>query len=239
MMMLILVRLILIVLILAANPVTMDAENSNSDWKIFPLTLLEGLELMNVKAELVMYEGRKGIRIVKDIKENAGERPQLLAIIADIDFRDGTITLELAGQPAPDAQEGSRGFVGIAFRVQNKDSLDYECFYLRPTNGRAMDQLQHNHSTQYISHPDYPWHKLRKENPGVYESYVDLVPGQWTAIKIAVSGQQARLYVHDVEQPCLVVNDLKHGNSRGKVALWTARSTVAHFRNLVVQSTME
>ena len=231
------IGLFLILVVSAFNSLAMDAESW--DRKIFPLTSLEGIDLMNVKAEPIMYQGREGIRIVKGIKENAGERPQLLVIISDTDFRNGTIKLELAGQPAPDAPEGSRGFIGIAFRVQNKGLLEYECFYLRPTNGRAMDQLQRNHSTQYISFPEYPWYKLRNENPGVYESYVDLVPGQWTSIKIVISGQEARLYVNDAEQPCLIVNDLKHGDSRGKIALWTARSTVAHFRNLVVQSRPE
>ena len=44
-----------------------------------------------------------------------------------------------------------------------------------------------------MSHPDQPWHRLRKESPGVYESYVDLVPGEWTRVKIVVAGTTARL----------------------------------------------
>ncbi len=66
-----------------------------------------------------------------------------------------------------------------------------------------------------------------------------MVPAQWTAIKVVVSGLQAQLFVNGAEQPCLIVNDLKLGDTRGKIALWTSRSTVAHFRNLVVQSTTE
>jgi hypothetical protein len=56
--------------------------------------------------------------------------------------------------------------------------------------------LQRNHSAQYISVPGFPWQKLRSESPGKYESYVDLVPGQWTHIKLQVSGTSARLYVN-------------------------------------------
>src|SRR5688572_33379506 len=112
-----------------------------------------------------------------------------------------------------------RGFVGIAFRVQ-KQGIGFECFYLRPTNGRADDQLRRNHATQYVSHPDYPWFRLREENPGVYESYTDLVPGEWTKVKIVVSGVQAQLYVNGAEQPCLIVNDLKLGHIEGLIALW-------------------
>jgi hypothetical protein len=111
----------------------------------------------------------------------------------------------------------------------------YEAFYLRPTNGRADDQLRRNHSTQYISHPDFPWDRLRREHPGVYESYVDLVPGEWTKIRIVVSGEKARLFVHGAEQPVLIVNDLKHGQSRGRVALWIGNGTEAWFSNVVVK----
>ena len=108
--------------------------------------------------------------------------------------------------------------MGIAFRVQDHGSR-YEAFYLRMTNGRADDQLQRNHSVQYISQPDYTWQRLREENPGMYESYVDLVAGEWTRIKIVVSGTKARLYVNNAEEPCLIVNDLKLGENHGPVAL--------------------
>lgn len=68
-----------------------------------------------------------------------------------------------------------------------------------------------------------------------YESYVDLLPGVWTKVKIDVRGERARLYVHDQEQPTLIVNDLKTGAQRnGGVALWIDRGTVAHFRTLSV-----
>jgi hypothetical protein len=59
----------------------------------------------------------------------------------------------------------------------------FECFYLRPTNGRADDQVRRNHSVQYISFRGFPWYRL--ESPEKYESYTDLVPasGQRRALK--------------------------------------------------------
>ena len=54
---------------------------------------------------------------------------------------------------------------------------------------------------QYISDPDFPWQKLRSETPSRYESYVDLVPGEWTKVRIEVHGTRALLYVHDAAQP--------------------------------------
>jgi hypothetical protein len=125
--------------------------------------------------------------------------------------------------------------VGIAFRLL-KEKEAYDAFYLRPTNGRADDQERRNHATQYVSHPDWPWFRLRKETPGRYESYVDLLPGQWTRIRIEVRGDRARLYVHGSEQPALIVNDVKTGaQGKGAVALWIGPGTIAHFRDLTVQ----
>jgi hypothetical protein len=187
---------------------------------------LDSLELINVKGDMVKHRGKRAVRLM----EASAEAGETIAIIAGSEFGEGVIEAEIAGLPRSGAQEGARGFIGIAFHVQ--EPAKYESFYLRPTNGRANDQLRRNHSTQYISHPDYPWHRLRKENPGVYESYVDLVPGEWTKIRIVVSGTQAQLYVHGAEQPVLIVNDLKHGASRGKIALWIGQGTEGYFRGV-------
>jgi hypothetical protein len=160
---------------------------------------------------------------------------ELLATIAGSTFSSGVIEAEIAGAPAPGAGEGARGFVGIAFRSQD-DMKTYDAFYLRPTNGRADDQERRNHAIQYISHPDWPWFRLRRETPSKYESYVDLVPDEWTKIRIEVRGTRALLYVHDQPQPALIVNDVKSGANRsGTVALWIGPGTVAHFRNLTVR----
>jgi len=62
--------------------------------------------------------------------------------------------VNLSGDTAPGAPPNARGFVGIAFRI-TADRSHFECFYLRPKNGRAEDQLQRNHSVQYISIPGF------------------------------------------------------------------------------------
>jgi hypothetical protein len=203
----------------------------------FALESVAGLKLHNVKAEPVTLHGKKGIRVqVSDTATQPGPNMPIeqLAVIEGTEFGDGVIQAEIAGEPRPGASEGARGFVGIAFRVQ-ADLKTYDAFYLRPTNGRADDQVRRNHSAQYISHPDWPWFRLRKETPEKYESYVDLVPGQWTKVKIEVKGAQARLYVHDQPQPTLIVNDVKSGaGAKGAIALWLDSGTLAHFRNLTV-----
>jgi hypothetical protein len=196
--------------------------------RVFPLKSAEGLQLKNVRTEAVSYQGRSAVRVVQ-LPGATGE--DTLAVLAGSDFKDGTIELELAGAPGPGAVEAARGFIGVAFRAPS-GAAKFECFYLRPTNGRAEDQLRRNHSTQYVSFPDYPWMRLRKESPGLYESYADLQPGVWTKVKIVVAGLKARLYVDGAEQPCLLVNDLKLGETRGAVGLWVGPGTEGYFREL-------
>jgi len=190
-----------------------------------------GLRLHNVTATPATLDGKAGLRVTM---AGTGPFDEMLALVEGLTFGNGTIEAEIAGKPRSDAPEGARGFVGIAFRVQ-PDLKTYDAFYLRPTNGRADDQIRRNHSAQYISHPDWPWFRLRKETPEKYESYVDLVPGAWTKIRIEVRGTLGRLFVHDQPQPTLVVSDLKTGASAtGGVALWIDQGTEAHFRALTV-----
>ena len=62
-------------------------------------------------------------------------------------------------------------------------------------------------------------------------------PCEWIRVKIEVSGEKAKLYLHGAEQPCLIVNDLKLGDVSGKIALWLHSTTTAHYRNLSVIQT--
>lgn len=205
-------------------------EARQSQPKVYPLESPAGLRVSNLSVKAATLDGKKGVQLTSTGVEE-------MAIIEGTDFDNGVIEAELAGTPGPGAGEGARGFVGIAFRIQ-KDTKTYDAFYLRPTNGRADDQERRNHSTQYISHPEWTWSRLRKETPSRYESYVDLVPNAWTRIKIDVNGVRARLYVHDQAQPVLIVNDLKTGaQGKGFVGLWVGSGTVAHFRDVKVSPT--
>lgn len=188
-----------------------------------------GITPLDVRVESSEYRGRKALKVVEPTLNAGGG----IALVHGVTFGDGTISAEIAGLPAPGAAEGARGFVGIAFRVQ-RDPLRYESFYLRPTNGRADDQLRRNHSTQYVSEPEFPWFRLRKEHPGVYESYVDLETGAWTRVRVVVEGRKARLFVHDATHPTLIVNDLKLDAPSGGIGLFIGQGTEAYFSSLEI-----
>lgn len=189
---------------------------------------LSKLEFENARAEITKYHGKPSLKMVEEKPGPGGT-----AMLKGLQFRDGEIDLEVSGAPSKNADAGARGFIGIVFRIQ-PDGSHAESFYLRPTNGRADDQLQRNHSVQYVSSPEWTWQRLRKETPGVYESYVDMQAGEWTRMRIVVHGKEAQLYVGGATQPCLIVKDLKLGESQGGVALWIGPDTEGYFRNVRV-----
>ena len=224
---------------LALAAVVLLAQTKETPVVTTPLDSLHGLEAVNGKAEITTYRRRRALHLVGWPEQATPNHPandaSMLAIVTGSAFHNGTIEVEVAGTPRAGAPEDSRGFIGIVFRAQDHGERG-ENIYLRPTNGRADDQLRRNHSTQYESAPDFPWHRLRKESPGVYESYADLDAGAWTKMKIVVSGTKAQLYVNGADQPCLIVNDLKLGDTRGQIALWAHPTTDAYFSNLTVTS---
>jgi hypothetical protein len=183
----------------------------------------------NVSIAQTNFKGRSAVQVIaKPGAPNASS----YASVKDVSFRDGVIEVDLAGQPAVGAPGEARGFIGVAFRIQGDGR--YEYVYLRPTNGRAEDQIRRNHSTQYSSFPDFDFARSRQEAPEKYESYVDLEPGAWTKYKLEVAGRKARLYVNGANQPCLIVNDLKLNAGEGGVALWVGPGTEGYFSNFKI-----
>jgi hypothetical protein len=177
----------------------------------FPLADLARLELKNTRAEITTHLGLPALKLIEKVP-GTGEA---FAVIKGVVFRNGTIDVDVSGAPSPEAGAQARGFIGVAFRVQDGGAR-FENIYLRPTNGRADDQLRRNHTVQYESEPEWPWDRLRKESPGVYESYADVVTGEWTHIRIVVEGTRASFYAGSATQPTLIVHDLKLGDVSGR-----------------------
>ena len=154
-----------------------------------------------------------------------------------MDFANGEIQVDVAAtidpNLLPEFKEFARGFIGIAFRIQN-DAGVYENIYLRPDNARAENQLRRNHTTQYASMPEYTWKRLRDDSPGKYESYVDLTLNTWTRMRLVVEDEKVRLFVGDDTQPCLVVNDMRLDEGSGGIGVWVGMGTIGYFKNLQV-----
>ena len=191
-----------------------------------------GLTFVNVETQAGTYKGQAAIYG----KKKNPEKGSSLILINDIELSSGIIEFDLAGSRAEDSNPQSRGFLGLAFRVSD-DNTAYDCFYLRAANGRADNQLQRNHTVQYMALPGYEWPKLRKETPGKYEAYVDMIPKEWTHIKVIIEDDSAEIYVHGSTQPTMIVNKLLGTKKSGKLALWVGPGTDAYFANLKITKT--
>lgn len=191
------------------------------------------LEANKVYMSLEKLNGKDVLRVVKDSAVTEADQPTLVRI-KGVDFSNGTIEVKVLSRLLKNAPEFARGFIGIAFHIDEQYSK-FEGIYLRPTNGRADDQLRRNHSIQYFSYPDYKFDRLRKEAEGVYESYADMGLNEWITMRIEVNEKKAKLFLNENKQPSLIVNDLKLGeNISGAIGLWVETGTEGYFADLKV-----
>lgn len=192
-------------------------------------------KVVNARIEWVPHAGRLALKLAPLAGHELDTDQEMIAILDDTDFRDGVIEVDVSGARRPGYDAGNtaahKGHIGISFRVRADTA---ERFYVRPENAILDDQLFRNRSIQYEADPSFSFNRLRQETPGMYESYAPMTPGAWTRLRIEVSGTKGRLYVNGANQPALIVNDLKNGVGRGKIALWARISTDAYFSNLRV-----
>ena len=196
------------------------------------------IQPFNVFMSVTKLAGKKAIRVIKDSSIKEFDEPTFVKI-KGLDFKNGIIEVKVLSRLLKDAPDFARGFIGIAFRV-NDSNTKYESIYIRPLNARVDDQVRRNHSIQYYSYPDYKFDRLRKESSERYEAYTDMEMNKWITLRIEVKDAQAKLFINKNEQPSLVVNDLKHGaNASGAIALWVEIGTEGFFSYLKVQKTDE
>jgi hypothetical protein len=191
------------------------------------------LEPVLVNMSITNIDGKRAVRVARDTTTKGANMPTFVRLKNTDGFHNGTIEVMLLSRLLT-TEAYARGFIGVAFRI-NKDNNRFESIYIRPTNGRAEDQIRRNHSTQYFSYPDYPFDRLRKEAEGKYESYADMGLNEWIKMKIVVKDAQAKLYLNGNPQPVLIVNDLKLGAANtGAIGLWVDGGTDAFFRDIKV-----
>ncbi len=195
------------------------------------------LEPNNLVANQVSmsFEKLEGMKVLKVIKDSTIKKVDEATFvrIKDFDFKDGIIEVKVLSRLLKTASPSDRGFIGVAYRI-NDDNTKFECIYIRPTNGRADEQVRRNHSTQYFSFPDYKFNRLRKEKPEMYESYADMGLNEWIKIKIVVKDKYAKLFLNDAKQPSLVVNESLSENISGALGLFVDVGTEGYFKDLKV-----
>jgi hypothetical protein len=191
------------------------------------------LDAVNVSMSIERFMGKEVVKVIKDSTINQPDAPTFTRL-KGVTFKNGTIEVKVLSRLLPNAPLSARGFIGIAFRINDSVSK-FESIYIRPTNGRANEQIRRNHSIQYFSYPDYPFSRLRKEAPEQYESYADMGLNEWITLKIVVIDNQAKLFINDSKQPSLIVNDLKLGsNVVGAIGLWVDIGTEGYFSDVKI-----
>ncbi|PYT29314.1 MAG: hypothetical protein DMG57_12110 [Acidobacteria bacterium] len=148
------------------------------------------------------------------------------------DFANGVIDIDMLGRSQP--VQGS--FLGVAFRVV--DAQTHAAVYFRPFNFRAADPVRHKHAVQYVSHPLWPWQKLRSERPDQYEKAVVPEPNgdEWFHARIVVERPNVTVFVNGETAPCLAVQELSD-RTHGSLGLWVGEGSGGDFANLRVTRT--
>ncbi len=143
------------------------------------------------------------------------------ALLNDFEARDAIIDVDVIS-PA------SRGFFGAQFRIDSTGA-NAEYIYLRPQFSGQPDAMQY---TPVIG-GGLNWQIYN--GPG-FTGAVDIPHNEWFHMRIVIKGAQAYLYVTDMDNPALVMNDLKSGVERGYVALAALMGEV-YFSNFRIKTT--
>lgn len=198
--------------------------------------------LINVTGSITNFNGDKVLKIERDLKalpfdaKNLGRTVDepTYAKLVDLDFENGTIEVKMLSQiQNPSPFEAAQGFIGVAFRIDERDSA-YESIYLRPKVGRSDNQLFRNKTVQYYAYPDYKFDRLRQEADGLYETTAPVDINEWITMRIEVKGPKAYLYINDTKYSTFVVNTMKGKTTHGAVALWVDIGTIGYFKELKV-----
>jgi hypothetical protein len=154
--------------------------------------------------------------------------------VDELEFHNGIIEVDVCGKLRSDAPAHARGFIGIVFRV-NEAGNEFESFYIRPTNGRDCDDpVRKQHACQYFSYPGYTFSYFREFGIAKYENAIPTIAlNEWSHIRAEINGETARFYVNGAL--VLSVDDLKHGDSKGRIGLYVDIGTDGFFKNLSVE----
>jgi hypothetical protein len=207
------------------------------------LDAFKDVTAQDVKLQSTVYQGRPALKVEltdalqQRILNGQGSNNPAFALLP-VDFQNGTIEVDIAaevnGKGAPDA----RAFAGVAFHIP-PDFSKYEAVYLRMTNGRlvqpAPPEPRISRAIQYTAHPDFHWQVSRKDFPGKYERGANIAPAMWIHFRLEISGSQVKAYVNDEKEPALTVEDMKLGNTNGKIGLWLDDGTAAYFSNIKIE----
>lgn len=183
-----------------------------------------------------MLDNEKVLRVIKKDKQLSFDENTYAKLIG-YSFHNGEIEVKLLSRLLPEAPDFARGFIGIAFRI-NEDDTQFESFYLRPTNGRTEDSIRKNRAVQYFSYPMYTFEFFRNHNIIEFEGPADIGLDEWITLKAVICDERAIFYLNHSDEPVLVVDKLKLGaKAKGSIGLFVDIGTEAFFKDIKVTPT--
>ncbi len=152
----------------------------------------------------------------------------------DLKMKNGIIECDMKSVLLPDSPELARGFIGIAFRIDDRD-MEFEGFYIRPTNGRGCDNaFRKAHACQYFAYPGYTWSYYREYGITDYEAPINTIAlDEWAHIKAILKDETAKFYVND--ELVLDVKHMQHTPTSGRIGFNTHIGSDCFFKNLKVE----
>lgn len=192
---------------------------------------------VHVMTEEMQLEGQPVLRIVKKDKVNLYDE-NTYAKLDNLQFHNGIIEMKLLSRLLPDAPDFARGFIGIVYRANAKDS-EFESFYIRPANGRGCTDIARKaHGCQYFSYPGYTFSYFREYGITKYEAAADIDLNEWITLKAVIENERAEFYLNQISEPVLVVEDMKHGiGGKGSIGIFVDIGTEAFVSELKVTCT--
>jgi hypothetical protein len=201
-------------------------------------------ELHNVTGSIINFEGKKVLKIERDLAaipfdenrlEATVDEPHYAKLVGLEDFENGTIEIKMYSQiqnPSPYPQ--AAGFIGVFFRVDQNDKA-FESIYLRPKVGRISNQMARNHAVQYFSYPHAKFQTLRDKYPsGSYEGSAPVALNEWIEMRIEVNGETAEMFINNMKYSSFIVNKMLGTNKKGSIGLYVDIGTIGYFKELKV-----
>jgi hypothetical protein len=201
-------------------------------------------ELHNVIGSVVDFQGKKVLKIERDLKSLPFDANRLEATVDEKhyarlvgldDFENGTIEVKMYSQiQNPSPYPPAAGFIGLYYRIKEDDS-EFESIYLRPKVGRINNQMARNHAVQYFSYPDFKFQTLRDKFPaGSFEGSAPVMLNEWITMRLEINGETAEMFINDLKYSSFIVNKMLGKNKKGYVGLYVDIATTGYFKDLKV-----
>jgi hypothetical protein len=178
---------------------------------------LHGAATSLASQEAIPFDSPRWQHVNSRVEEIEGRQAlQGLAVLNDVDFRDGVIEYDVY-------ITGARSYPGVYFRMAEGNNAEH--LYIRPHRaGLYPDAIQYTPIVNGIA--EWQLHN----GPG-YTAAGTFTERAWIPVRIEVRGAQARVFIENLTEPALVIPYLEGSSERGGLAVTGPTDGSAYFSN--------